>query len=292
MEDDTVSKKSDASVSSDKTLSKSTLYAPLTAYASGSFRVPKRVAKSHSEAHLVDWLHRLSADYHQSCQPGDPRNTGNRFLSTHDLQDKIMHRTLSLFGKGYGAKLGRTTSRAPPSATKRNAKHKKPKRTSKNAVILEESSFETTQTFLSNLNRLWTHYMFKVLDRRGVVVTTGEDSEESTLLLVQQASRAIYECAHAMEWVGAWVRIERCHAFESWKGREGVVVTTTKNTWVIVERISDSERFRRLVVPKKDSNVTVLLQLSSDSAHPTDTNNDKSNLPTLRISLSIDSIPT
>lgn len=251
MADDVESKKSDSSL--EKTLSKSSLYAPLTAYASGSLKIPKKVAKSHSEAQLIEWLHHLSADYHQSRQPGDPRNTGNRFLSTFELQDKIMHRSLSLFGKEYSAKLGSASHAAALVESRNKANQKKRKRSSKNTVVLEEP-FETTNKFLENLNRLWTQYMLKLLEGRGVTAANILAENDSDMA---DASQAIYECANAIEWVGASVRIEACHVFASWKGREGFLVSITKNTWVIVERQSDLKSFRRLLLPKKGSVVTV-----------------------------------
>ena len=283
MADEVASNKDEPSA---KTLSRSSLYAPLAAYASGTLQTPKKVAKSHAEASLVEWLQRWSADYHQSCQPGDPRNTGNQFLSKFDIQEKIMHRTLSLFGKDYTAKLGHHTKATTKKGT--NIKYKRRKRTSKNAVILDDSSeVEAIKTFLEKSNLLWTQYMHKLLHGQGCGSLSELDDSGAT-----KVTRVIYWCADSIEWVGANVTIESCSAFRSWQGRSGALVSTTQNTWVVVEARKDSGSVTKLTIPKKGSRLTVLLRLGEEDeqqhTQSMDTTNDFS---TLRIRLKGDSIP-
>eukprot|EP00977_Amphora_coffeiformis_P009136 scaffold2072_cov162-Amphora_coffeaeformis.AAC.4 len=250
MADEVASNKDEPSA---KTLSRSSLYAPLTAYASGALQTPQKVAKSHAESSLVEWLQRWSADYHQSCKPGDPRNTGNQFLSKFDIQEKIMHRTLSLFGKDYTAKVGHHTKAIAKRG--KSVKHKRHKRTSKN----------TGQGCgpLSELD-----------DARAAKVT-----------------RILYSCADSIEWVGSNVIIESCSASQNWQGRSGTLVSTTQNTWVVVETKIESGNATKLTIPKKGSSLKVMLRLDKEDQAHTQSMDKANDYSTLRIRLKGDSMP-
>ena len=263
-----------------RTLSRSSLYAPLTAYASGSFKLPKNVGKSHADSSFVDWLQQLSADYHQSCGPGDPRNTGNQFLTKSDVADRVMHRTLNMFGKEYGAKLGHKPTSAKP---KKRKKHKQRPKSSKNAIpITEPSQVKASNEFLGNLNHLWTDYMKKLLRERGCECV----EEKLDTNKVRTAIHIIEQCAATIEWVGAHVTIESCAAFCNWQGRQGVLVSMTKHCWVIFESKKDCERVTQLTVPKSGSTISVHLNLADETIQLSDQNEDTT---TIRIHLNGDS---
>ena len=282
MADEVASSKDEPST---KTLSRSSLYAPLSAYASGTLQTPKKVAKSHAETSFVEWLQHLSAEYHQSCQPGDARNTGNQFLSRFDIQEKIMHRTLSLFGKDYTAKLGHH----PRATTKKgsNVKLKRHKRTSKNLVILGDSSeVASIKNFLEKSNRLWTQYIHKVLYGHGCETLTELNDAGA-----DKVRRVLYSSAELIEWVGANVVIESCSAFRNWQGRDGMLVSATQNTWVVMETNRETQRVTKLTIPKKGSILIVMLRLDNEDRHSSESMDKRAEFSNLRIRLKRDSNP-
>ena len=237
-----------------RTLSRQALYAPLQAYDRGNLAEPKKVPKSCTEAALVDWIHEMSADYHQSCTPGDPRNTGNRFVSVAEAQEKIMYRTLSLFGKDYGSKLGGTSLL---DKAEKPVQRKKRKRQSKCSLVVEDTTeVETTLEFLETLSKFWTEYMLKLLKAKGCGPFTNPDDE-----MLSKASRSIMECASMIEWVGAKTRIVECQTSPQWKGRQGVLVSSRKNTWVMYEISKNSKRVTQLTIPKRGAVLVASLPL-------------------------------
>jgi RNase P/RNase MRP subunit p29 len=272
--------------SESSTLSRSSLYAPLSAYQSGTLKIPNRTAKSQSEAALVDWLLHISADYHKSCRPGDPRNTGNRCMTKSDVREKMLHRTLNLGSKDYAASLGgssRHVTAKPPCASKKRSR--KRKRSSKTVLVLEDRSAESQAAFLHELNELWTNYMHKFV--RTTSAPLSSDESGSITNEMGRIVDVIRKCAEQLEWVGAEVRIEESLAYADWVGRRGILVAVTKNTIVLVAEMPSRDspaRLTQLTLPKRGASLTVFLKLPSSPA----TNAEPP--ATLRIRLKCESI--
>jgi hypothetical protein len=238
------------------------------------------IPRSCTENAFVDWVHQLSVDYHHSCQPGDPRNTGNRFLSTGEVKEKIMYRTLSLFGKEYGAKLGGTAAAAAASGVSgaRNGikRDRKRKRQSKCLVVVDNAvQVKISVEFLTKLHIMWTHYMLKLLKDKGCDPLLENEANDATTTTLSKASRIIMECATTIEWVGARVRIVECKACPNWKDRQGVLVASTTNTWIVSHQIYNKSntptRLLQMTVPKRGSSLSIIFRVPQNQDDTTTT---------------------
>ena len=102
--------------------------------------------------------------------------------------------------------------------------------------------------FLEQLNRLWMDHAQQL-----VFGAAGHDATPSTFDAI---SHRLQTVATHMEWIGARVTIHKCPAHPKWEQRQGIMVSSTSQTWKIIEATrgqDDRMSFHVFIVPKKQS---------------------------------------
>ena len=135
--------------------------------------------------------------------------------------------------------------------------------------------------FLRQMNAFWNQYMSNILHLDGTVM------EESKLSAIFVSSR------NDIELSGAHVRISQCSQKRSLKGRLGVLIGESSNTWQIamdqrkaksskkeqsksqVEEPLDQSGVDTLIVPKRGSTLSIIIPLPASEAVKSTTTTEK-----------------
>lgn len=254
------------------TLSRSTLYASLAAYNQdqvepGTYmRNLRSNPKSTQDASLVDFWQKVSEDYHRFSDNTVAKNTAGRPLSTQEVSDRIKLRTLTLVGGGINTAASSTRKVAAKSERQRR---RAKRRRVENETLNDQAVVSHQLKFLKDLNSMWVDYIWSL------VQTTAPSSDDEGAALV-----ARIKTLQNVEWVGARVRIEECKHRRSYERREGILISTTSETFRLVEIDGNKERredkqeeaskekspLKTLIVPNKNSRLSVLLALPATKA--------------------------
>eukprot|EP00980_Cylindrotheca_fusiformis_P024362 scaffold11809_cov128-Cylindrotheca_fusiformis.AAC.1 len=251
-----------------KLLSRNEVYSPLVAYeqtevAPSSYMMSQTsTPKSLRESSLITFLHNVSYAYHRhTAKAADPKNNGSRPTARSDVESKIRQRAVTLIG-------GSSTSSLIKNRKARKAsRRRKRKAWNEVEVTLKYQGCEYNSLpsridslrYLRQLNQRWNKYISSALKL-----------DETSVEVSNIAATFMAQRKH-LELVGAHLRIATCTQRRSWRGRYGVLVGETRNTWhiatlalnsmqLVKTKIADvseptatKKTVETLVVPKKGS---------------------------------------
>ena len=276
-----------------KTLSRNEIYSPLEAYEQTQVPPSSYIAslsslpKSLHESSLVSFLQNSSFEYHRKqAKAEDPKNNGSRPTSIADVEEKIRQRAVTVIGGGV------TSSLPSNKGTQQRKRRQKRKRKTWEEMekILQDQNQTTGENsaskinsiqFLRQMNTFWNQYMSNILHLDGTVM------EESKLSAIFVSSR------NDIELSGAHVRISQCSQKRSLKGRLGVLIGESSNTWQIamdqrkeksfkreqsksqVEQPLDQSGVDTLIVPKRGSTLSIIIPLPASEAVKSTTTTEK-----------------
>lgn len=277
-----------------KTLSRNEIYSPLEAYEQTQVPPSSYIAslsslpKSLHESSLVSFLQNSSFEYHRKqAKAEDPKNNGSRPTSIADVEEKIRQRAVTVIGGGVTSSL--------PSNKDTQQRKRRQKRKRKTWEEMEKILQDQNQTsgensaskinsiqFLRQMNAFWNQYMSNILHLDGTLM------EESKLSAIFVSSR------NDIELIGAHVRISQCSQKRSLKGRLGVLIGESSNTWQIamdqrkggksskkeqsksqVEEPLDQSGVDTLIVPKRGSTLSIIVPLPASEAVESTTTTEK-----------------
>ena len=230
-----------------KTLSKSSLYAPLAAYEQDSvlpsqyLTNKKRVPESVKESSMVELLVQVSQDINQHRSITIGKNNGSKALSQSEVDARIRQRGLTLVGGGINNDRIRREKRAKDSINISNRTRKRVLKASQ-----KQSSFPFHLSHVNSiaaLHEMWNDYFNELLPK-GVVNPS----------ITTPLSLHLAPMMDQVELVGAYATITSCKGHNQMVGKEGYVVGMTANTWKMIQLAKTKrEHDKFLIVPKEGS---------------------------------------
>jgi hypothetical protein len=270
--------------STTKTLSRRQLYLPMIAYdnspdPSGYMASRKSLPNSIQETSLVDFWHKIGVSYHQErATIHDPKNNGHKPLALPELDARIRQKAMTLVGGGINSGWDTTSTASRSNAGGTTTIHEDPRiqtikrdqKKRKRQIMKSVMNFSTTHDdeegrrvgqFLYDLNEMWNMYIRRLLQ----LPTTMDDDDDDDATLDSYESLVrdpaflfrVTSCItkETVQLVGARVKIQSCQSHPQWRGKTGILVRQTTNTWQLMVSIPKAAYVKkRNTRRRKDNN--------------------------------------
>lgn len=259
-------------------LSKNALYAPLNTYLNGTKRDSNKAVNANlREKALYAFIETISAEYHSpntSLGLENGAHNGGLALNARQVEQKLSQRALTLIKGGISSSVVKSTStmvdgdRMFDRARRRekndnslvrlngsisNKKRKRARNEIANKVAVDNPAV------LFGLNQIWKRYM-------QVLLSNAANSKEILSLIASS------------DLTGAIASVVRCNACKSYRGKIGIIIDTSKNTWKIAtpkhsskvteEEMKACKEFKVIVAPKRFSTLLIRIdEKSFESSH-------------------------